>query len=203
VPGCSNIQQTAAFFGSHAAYYRLLLADMIKESRFLYLDTDTVSQVDVAPLFSINMQSHAMGFVVDGKVKSALEKNFFLTLGMKDEDPMFNSGVMLVDVHEWHRQSCFARVMEFCAANPDYLMAADQTALNALFSKNCFHLDPIFNIKLSTIAKRENPDVGIFHFVGNPKPWDLFGSAVHPYYTLWEDSIQKPHLVRLVSPFSN
>lgn len=194
IPNASTFSRLRPFFGGHAAYYRLLLPDMIQESRFLYLDTDTVTKIDVAPLFSIDMEGHAMGFVVDGRVKSVLESRFFLSLGMKEDDPMFNSGVMLVDVQQWHRENCFARIMQFCTEHANDLMTADQTALNALFAQDCFHLNPIFNIKLSAVVKEGNPKTGIFHFVGNPKPWDLFGSMLHPYYALWDSAVQKTAL---------
>lgn len=180
------------FHGSLAAYYRLLLPALIAEERFLYLDLDTVTALDVSPLFSVDMQGYALGFVATGRVEMALEKPFFLSVGMVPSDPCFNSGVMLVDTKEWEKQECFRRVIEFCHAHPNDLLAADQTALNVLFAKDCFHLDSKYNVQLSTIYKNRDIELGgINHFVGSPKPWDLFGDMFHPYASFWK-SFLKP-----------
>jgi lipopolysaccharide biosynthesis glycosyltransferase len=128
-----------------------------------------------------------MGFVVQSVMGRALEKKFFLELGNEKDDPAFNSGVMLVDSKQWKAQQCTPRLMEFCRTYPDALLAADQTALNALFSKSCFHLDERLNVRLSTIVWDDLPAEGIYHFVGSPKPWDIFGNLFHPYARTWNE----------------
>jgi lipopolysaccharide biosynthesis glycosyltransferase len=175
------------FYGTHTPYYRLLLPDLIPDDRFLYLDTDTVTATDLSGLATIDMQGYAMGFVVQSKMGRALEEKFFLELGNEKDDPAFNSGVMLVDSKQWKAQQCSPRLMEFCRKYPDALLAADQTALNALFSKSCFHLDERLNVRLSTIVWDDLPAEGIYHFVGSPKPWDIFGNLFHPYARIWNE----------------
>jgi lipopolysaccharide biosynthesis glycosyltransferase len=175
------------FYGTYTAYYRLVLPDLIPDDRFLYLDTDTVTGTDLSRLATIDMQGYAMGFVVQAKMGTALERKFFLELGNGKDDPAFNSGVMLVDSKKWKAQQCFPRLMEFCRKYPDALLAADQTALNALFSRSCFRLDPLFNVRLSTIVRDDLPAEGIYHFVGSPKPWDIFGNLFHPYSRMWNE----------------
>jgi lipopolysaccharide biosynthesis glycosyltransferase len=174
-------------YGTYATYYRLLLPDFIPDDRFLYLDTDTVTATDLSGLATIDMQGYAMGFVVQSVMGRALERKFFLELGNEKDDPAFNSGVMLVDSKRWKAQQCSTRLMEFCRKYPDALLAADQTALNALFSKSCFHLDERLNVRLSTIVWDDLPAEGIYHFVGSPKPWDIFGNLFHPYARIWNE----------------
>ena len=173
------------FFGSYTAYYRLVLPDLIPGDRFLYLDSDTVTGIDLSRLAEIDMQGCAMGFVVHGRMGTALEWNFFFELGNGKDDPAFNSGVMLVDSKQWKAQRCFPRIMEFCGKYPNALLSADQTALNALFAKSCFRLDPLFNVRLSTIVRDDLPAEGVYHFMGSPKPWDIFGNLFHPYSRIW------------------
>jgi lipopolysaccharide biosynthesis glycosyltransferase len=175
------------FYGTYATYYRLLLPDFIPHDRFLYLDTDTVTATDLSGLATIDMQGYPMGFVVQSVMGRALENKFFLELGNEKDDPAFNSGVMLVDSKQWKAQQCTPRLMEFCRKYPDALLAADQTALNALFSKSCFHLDERLNVRLSTIVWDDLPAEGIYHFVGSPKPWDIFGNLFHPYARTWNE----------------
>jgi len=188
-PDTSVFRNLRPFHGSYAAYYRLLLPDFIAEERFLYIDTDTVTTIDVSPLFQLDMNGYPVGFVGGGTVKWALEKAFFISLGAKEEDPSFNSGVMLLDVGQWKSQNCFARLMEFCNAHPDKLIAADQTALNVLFAKHCYFLAPEYNLSLSPDRQRTALQNGIYHFVGSPKPWDLFGELFHPYHYIWSEAL--------------
>jgi lipopolysaccharide biosynthesis glycosyltransferase len=175
------------FFGTYTTYYRFLLPNLIPDDRFLYLDTDTVTATDLSRLATIDMQGYAMGFVVQAKMGTALEKKFFLALGNAKDDPAFNAGVMLVDSKQWKAQQCTQRLLEFCRKFPNELLAGDQTALNALFSKSCFHLDDVFNVRLSPDGRDDLPAEGIYHFVGSPKPWDIFGNLVHPSSRLWSE----------------
>ena len=179
------------FHGSYSAYFRLLLPGLINDDRFLYLDTDTITTIDVSPLFEVDMHGRALGFVNTGKVKHSLERNFFLSQGASLEDPSFNSGVILFNRSEWLKQDCFSRLLDFCRAHPDDLLAADQTALNVLFARDCHHLDPPFNVPLSTVFREKIPEQGVYHFVGSPKPWDLFGEWIHPYGDLWKHAIEQ------------
>jgi lipopolysaccharide biosynthesis glycosyltransferase len=176
------------FHGTYTTYYRFLLPDFVAEERFLYLDTDTVTTLDISPLFDRNMGGYPLGFVVDGTVKHALEHKFFMEQGAAPDDPAFNAGVALFDAREWREQNCFSRIMDFCNAHPDRLLSADQTALNVLFAKHCHRLDPAFNVKLSTVVRTPVQEQGIYHFVGSPKPWDILGEFIHPYSSIWSEA---------------
>lgn len=187
-PNTSVFRKLRSFHGSHACYYRFLLPDFVAEQRFLYLDTDTVTKVDISPLFQLEMNGYAVGFVVDGEVKWALEKEFYLSQGAKGDDPAFNSGVILFDVEQWKAQNCFSRLMELCSAHGDRMAPGDQTALNVLFAKHCYRLSPEFNVKLSAHHRTPVPESGIYHFVGSPKPWDVFGEFFHSYAYIWNEA---------------
>jgi lipopolysaccharide biosynthesis glycosyltransferase len=133
-----------------------------------------------------------MGFVVDGIASMALESQFFLSLGKAPEAPAFNSGTMLFNLPEWRRQSCSTRIFAFCREHSAQLMTADQTALNALFADDCFHLDPRYNVKVrGTTDPGKIPVNGVFHFVGSPKPWDIGGRRLLPHAESWFDDLHK------------
>jgi lipopolysaccharide biosynthesis glycosyltransferase len=191
----SQFQGFHTLLGSHAPYHRLLLPDLIDEPRFLYLDSDTLTLIDVSPLFAMDMGSYAAGFVVDGTVKYALESRFFQSLGKDPDGPAFNSGVILMQREQWIQQDCWPRIRAFCERYSDQLLAADQTALNALMAENCFHLPPQFNTKLFPKRSTRIGDTpGIFHFVGSPKPWDMLGRATLPYSVQWFDELDRTPL---------
>lgn len=188
LPNTGVFRKLRPFHGSHAAYYRLLLPSFAAEKRFLYLDTDTVTKVDVSPLFQLDMDGYPLGFVVEGSVKYDLQHEFLISQGAKEDDPVLNSGVILFDVEQWKAQHCFSRLMDFCNAHPASLLAADQTAFNVLFVKHCYHLALEFNVKLYAHGGKPVPDNGIYHFVGSPKPWDLFGEFFHSYAYIWNEA---------------
>lgn len=184
-----------SLLGSHAPYHRLLLPDLIDEPRFLYIDSDTLALIDVSPLFAMDMGSFPAGFVVDGKVKHVLEHRFFLSPGKAPEGPAFNSGVILMQRQEWMAQDCWPRIKAFCERYSDQLLAADQTALNAILAEDCFHLPPEFNVKLfPKRSSRIDEKPGIYHFVGSPKPWDLLGRTMLRHSTPWFNELERTPL---------
>jgi lipopolysaccharide biosynthesis glycosyltransferase len=184
-----------ALLGNYATYYRLLLPDLIDEPDFLYVDSDTLVLIDVAPLFAADMGPYAAGFVVDGHVKHILENKFFISLGRDPDGPAFNAGVMLVQRSQWKEQDLWNRVKAFCEQYSDKLLTADQTVLNALLAENCYHLPPQYNIKV--YPKRSTPtrrDPGLYHFVGAPKPWDLMGRTMLPCGAPWFEELARTPL---------
>lgn len=181
--------------GSSTPYHRLILPDVVHEKRLLYLDSDMLVRTDVSPLFTVDMKSHAMGFVVDSTVEFALERQFFVSLGMSPQDPAFNSGTMLFDLPEWQRQNCSRQIFDFCRMYSNQLVSADQTALNALFAHNCCRLDGRYNVKIYPgMEPGPIPIESILHYVGSPKPWDLGGRLVLPYAKPWWSELRKCYL---------
>jgi len=196
----SLFQGLRPLHGSFVPYYRLLLPDLVEEKRLLYLDSDTLPMVDVAPLFSLDLAGKASGFVVDGIVRTSLENGFFLSQGMRPDGPVFNSGVMLFDVEAWHRQQCRQRCMEFCGRHHDKLQTADQTALNVLFSEDTYHLPLRYNVKLYPLTPVEGvPQDALYHFVGSPKPWDIGGAFLVSGYSLWHQAATQTDIS--ISPY--
>jgi lipopolysaccharide biosynthesis glycosyltransferase len=181
--------------GNHTPYHRLLLPDMIEEPVFLYVDADTLTLLDVAPLFELDMGPCATGFVVSGTVDFSLDRDFFLSLGMSRDRPVFNSGVMLVQREEWKKQKCWERIKAFCQKYSDKLCAADQTVLNALFAEECYRLPPEFNVGVRPVRQAKvGRAPGLYHFVGSPKPWDFLGRHLLPASQSWFDELERTPL---------
>lgn len=191
-PDASRFRGFRPLHGNLTPYHRLILPELVQEARLLYLDSDTQVRTDVSPLFTLEMGSKAMGFVVDGTVEFSFESPFFSSLGASPDDPSFNSGAMLFNLPEWNRQNCSRRIFDFCRRHSDQLLTADQTALNALYGKDCIHLENRFNIKIyPAVEIRRMPDDGIIHYVGSPKPWDIGGKLFLPYTKPWWDDLRR------------
>lgn len=178
------------FHGNMTCYYRFAFPELIEADRFLYIDADTVTRTDITTITEIPMQSYALGAVATGTVSQAKERKFFKKLGLPDSTPEFNSGVLLVDVQEWRRQKRSSEIFEFCRRYPNEL-AGDQTALVGVFAGNFLQLPACFNIPLYADTPLKKNEDGICHFVGSPKPWDLFGNVMHLAYSVYREDLEE------------
>jgi len=175
--------------GSWAAYYRLAVPQALHAERFLYVDADTLCDVDVSGLNALDLRQAPAGLVPEAPLAGAVDRFVAEQLGNSPVQPYFNSGVMLVNVAEWRRQRVTERAMEYIATHrPPF---HDQSALNVVLHGNAMELDERFNCianmrKNWPALRQPRGQTGrLVHFVDYPKPWSLFGEFVHPQYRLW------------------
>jgi len=184
--------------GSCAAYYRLVVPLALDVERFFYLDADTLCDVDVSELNSLDLHGAPAAFVPEAPLAGAVDRFVAEQLGNSATQPYYNSGVMLVDVAAWRQQRVTERALEYISAQrPPF---HDQSALNAVLCGNAVTLEERFNC-IANMRKHWpalRQPVGtinrIVHFVDYPKPWDLFGEFVNPHYRLWRAALEKTAL---------
>jgi lipopolysaccharide biosynthesis glycosyltransferase len=175
-----------ALHGSRIVYHRLLLPELVSESRLLYLDSDILVDTDVSPLFEIDMGQAPIGAVIGGTLQWALDSEFLYSIGMKPTDPVFNSGMILFNLPEWRRQECTKKVFTFGREHSSHLVVVDQTLLNGLFANICCHLERKFNfVAMPETDPSTIPAEAVVHYVGSPKPWDIAGHYIHRYAAPW------------------
>jgi lipopolysaccharide biosynthesis glycosyltransferase len=163
-----------------ATYYRLLMSEVLPPSvhRILYLDCDIMLRGDLANLWCLPL-SNAI-------VAAAPDPDFTHNhvLGLPDDAPYFNAGVLLVDLARWRSEAIGQNALAFAAAHPDRLTYNDQCALNWVLRGRWRVLDPAWNLQtsaLSRVVKGEiqyfNPipssatDARIVHFNAPGRPW--------------------------------
>lgn len=179
------------FYGSHIPYHRLLLPELIDEERFLYLDSDTQVQIDISPLFSLEMGGKPVGFVASGVASKGTVSRFYMSMGLDPQCPIFNSGVMLVNLPEWRRRNCSEAIFDICRKYSNELRTGDETALNIVFAREFYHLDPCYNVRLTRATEPGTvPPSGLFHFLESPRPWDLGGRLLLPHARMWFDELR-------------
>jgi lipopolysaccharide biosynthesis glycosyltransferase len=181
--------------GSWATYYRLAVPQVIEADRFLYVDADTLCDVDVSELNKLDMGKSPAGLVPEAPLASAADQFVAQELGNSPTAPYFNAGVILVNIAEWRRQRVTERAMEFIAARrPPF---HDQSALNVLLHGQAIQLDARFNCianmrKNWPALRQPGGRTGrLIHFLDYPKPWDFFGEVVHPQYRLWRATLNR------------
>lgn len=160
--------------GDRFTYVRLLLPELLEESRVLYLDCDLVVGVDAGALARQPLDGFALGASGIGEFRWSNDGALCRALGLEIEAPYFNAGVLLLDLDAWRRDGLTSRCLEFARQHAPRLATADQTVLNFIFYRKFKALQPEFNEPLypDTPAVPANSDhQRIFHFVGTPKPW--------------------------------
>ena len=116
-----------------------------------------------------------------------IDKDLFINdLKWSVEQGYFNAGVLLFNLKKWRESNMEAKWKDLAEKYPEQLISHDQTLLNALCEGNFAHLSPVFNNPwYPDSEKPEDADNSIIHFVGSPKPWDLFARNIHKGNKTW------------------
>lgn len=184
---------------SKAAYLRLKIPELLPESvkKTIYLDADLLVKSDISELFDMDMGGKPIAAVPDLGImasrKSMAEKAE--TLGIKADDPYFNSGVMIMDLDKWRNENYTEKILNL--AKSHNFRHHDQDALNKFFY-NDWHalplefnvIPPIFELSLKVLFGRYRKDAvkalrnaKIVHYAGGHKPWHYKKTAnFNDYY---------------------
>jgi lipopolysaccharide biosynthesis glycosyltransferase len=181
--------------GSWATYYRLAVPQVLDVERFLYVDADTLCEMDVSDLFALDLGQAPAALVAEASLSLAVDRFVAMQLGNSASEPYFNAGVILVNVAEWRRQRVTERAMEYIAAHhPPF---HDQSALNVVLHGSAVSLDEryncIANMRKHWPALRPGGGLSgrLIHFLEYPKPWDWLAELVHPQYALWRSVLDR------------
>ena len=153
-------QLPAKDYKSLDAYSRLFAPRMIDEgvSRLVYLDIDTIVRVDLQNLINIDLHGNTIGAVRDLEYE----------LG-EGKTPLFNSGVMVIDVKRWRERKIEEQVLlEIRHSQGGIVPLADQDDLNEILHSDWHQLPPSWNVMSGNIYKGEinYKEAKILHFTG-------------------------------------
>ena len=197
--------EVKAFISGHvnrAAYLRLLIPELVPQSlqRVIYLDTDLVVLDDIQELWDMDLGGKPLGAVPDLGIlaSSRMRRQKEETLGIKEGELYFNSGVLLMDLAVWRKENYGPQVMD-CVENGNF-RHHDQDSLNKVFRKNWQLLPlrwnvipPVFTLPVKVLKRSrwrnlalealERP--AVFHWAGRYKPWEFApkGQFNEKYYT--------------------
>ena len=157
-----------------AALYRLELPRLLPDCRrTIYLDADTIVEHDLRELWD-EADGGAPLWARQDWMFPVMSHPFLRGrcngLGMRPDDPYFNSGVLVLDLDEWRVGQHGQRVIDFLRANSAHCPWLDQDALNAVFRGRWKPLGPRWNRYPREVEQLEPS--GIIHYVGaDGKPW--------------------------------
>lgn len=161
------------------AWYRSFLPNLRPQlDRILYLDCDTLVVDSLRPLW----ETPLAGLLV-AAVRNVIEPKLATrhhALGIPEDQPYFNSGVLLMNLELMRHENCTARIVQHARRHGSELIWADQDSLNYVLGARCHYLHPRWNCQNS-----------LFFW---PEARETFGAAVV------DEAVQRPAILHFEGP---
>ena len=193
-----------------ATAYNVLAPEYLlqKESRAIYMDADMVVMEDLTDLWELPLTT-AVGAVLDAHIVWMSSPSMWRPWREEKVDPMtpyLNTGLMLIDLDRWRRESLTGRTLEYLEKYT--LPCVDQDALNFALNGAFDQLHPRYNsmpyhlLKMFRYVDAVDPDQRIGEAITNPavvhfhrsffgKPWTYF--STHPGTKMWRTLASDVH----------
>ena len=166
--------------------------------KFIYLDCDMIILADVARLHDETTQGTTLYAVRDlGSPWASSGDGIYnhQELNIPADAPMFNAGVLVVDLKRWREENVATQVIDYAIRHAGKSFN-DQTALNVAVYGNWTRLDPRWNQCHEGLLFENSRALGISHD-------DWLRSCEHPYIMHfsgltkpWQGRDWKPRYVR-------
>ncbi|MBP5094274.1 MAG: glycosyltransferase family 8 protein [Abditibacteriota bacterium] len=183
-------------------YARFFIPDLLPAElgKALYLDTDIIARHDISELWNTDISDYPIAAVEDPYIKK-----YYARFNIPVGTPLFNSGVMLMNLRMWRKTNLGKRCFDYCRKTAN----VDQIGLNKIICGNWRPLDIKWNVlngyfslsyykipdtKKVKCPRAEMKDPYIFHATGRVKPseYRYVYSFAEDYYgylkmTEWRD----------------
>ena len=155
---------------SQSNYYRLAIGKFIKNGQVLYLDSDTLVLNNLEKLFQKNLGDNVVAAVPDP---------------IDSSGSYFNSGVLLINTHQWNSLDVFEKTMELAVNTNNQWV--DQDCLNSVLRKRWLVLENEYNLQTLHLEGINNhltdhQQPFIIHFTGSLKPWNFRSNSPYKKY---------------------
>ena len=173
-------------------YHRLAVAEVVPEEidRVVWLDMDVLVLRCISELWEIELNGKPVAAVQDMAipwVSSPLGLGEFEGLGLDQDTPYFNSGLMVLEMKPWREEEMAARLMHYLRVNANRIFHFEQHAFNVVYAGLWCALDPRWNVIASLAGRRYfrskhlsgelrqmvSRSPWILHFAGAFKPWRI------------------------------
>jgi lipopolysaccharide biosynthesis glycosyltransferase len=159
---------------SRAAYGRLFMAEVLPPDVewVVYIDCDVICVANLTELFEEGTRTSIIGAVRDVWIEKDIEHK--QSIGLRADDPYFNSGVLLVNVQEWRQRDVARPILEFLGQGRRWRYV-DQDGINHVLKGEISELPRKWNVLATSPEPAEIPDLlkhaGNIHFCAGLKPW--------------------------------
>jgi len=167
------------FYPSKLTYARLLLPDLLKAERVLYLDSDILCLKPLLPLLETDLAGAALGAVVEKRMPTlAADPPVGSPISCDLRQPYFNAGLLLLDLGKARQSGLFKEAARILASYPKSCKVYDQSALNYSVDGAFLQLDPSWNVQnhyddfrpCAALQQLKRKALNV-HFVTRSKPW--------------------------------
>lgn len=171
---------------SLGAYARLVIHKILPEyvTKVLYIDCDTLVTGSLYALFNTDMEQCTVAAVLDKLLPCGVKES----LGISEDKPYINSGVLLIDLIKWRDKKVGENCIKFLRENAEANNIPDQNAINYVLKGD---------IKL--ISLRYNVD-GLMAYMPYADVKRLFTQNVEGFYPAedYEESRKNPVIVHFI-----
>ena len=166
-------------------YYRIFAAFLLPEDldRILYLDADTVVINSLTELYHTPFEGNS--FLACTHIRKTLSTINRLRLGIKDDRPYINSGVMLMNLVALRENQKIEDITDYVEKYKNVLTLPDQDIITALYGDKVGLLDTMRYNLSDRILSFYNADLShekidldwvrenavVIHYCGKNKPW--------------------------------
>jgi len=167
-------------------YYRIMAASILPRNidKILYLDPDIIVIKPLDELYGADIENHY--FAACSHTKKFLTAVNCIRLGIDENCPYINSGVMLMNLKLLRKKQNKQEIIDFIKAKGDSFVLPDQDIITALYGKRTLILDTMkYNLSDRLISfnnaspLKEKIDIQwvrknavIIHYYGKNKPWN-------------------------------
>lgn len=127
---------------SISAYARLLIASLLPEDvdKVLYFDCDTIVNNSIEELWKMEL-----GDCYFAAVQDTVDSNTKISIGLKETDRYFNSGILLINLSYWRETDIEKEFFKYISLKNGKVVHHDQGILNAVCSKHILQLPLRYN----------------------------------------------------------
>ncbi|MCG8158487.1 lipopolysaccharide 3-alpha-galactosyltransferase [Brenneria goodwinii] len=170
---------------SYAIYFRFIAIDYFYNqlNKIVYLDSDIVCNGSLQQLATLDIDNYIVAAVTEGE-SAWWEKSARRLETPAIKDGYFNSGFLLINVDNWHRNDITKKTM-LMLTDKDIagkISYPDQDILNILLPGHILFLDKKYNTQFSinyelkcksgeTYPHPINNSTIFIHYIGPTKPW--------------------------------
>lgn len=128
--------------GSISSFSRLFLGSVLPESisKVLYLDSDIIVMNSLDTIFNMDFK----GKILYG-VNDTFNKEYKKVLSIPKDKPMFNAGVMFIDLDLWRNNKVEERLLQVIQKFNGNILQGDLGVLNAVLYNSYGVLPPEYN----------------------------------------------------------
>jgi lipopolysaccharide biosynthesis glycosyltransferase len=180
------------------AMARILLPVLIPDvDKILYLDSDILVNVDIAPLYFTKLDKDKYAAMTMNIVPNNVVTLYDFKNGY------YNSGMILMDAKKWRENNISEKMVNYLQKHLSQFifegvrdgkkyLYPDQDLINLILDGKIQEADKKWNFQLLPRIRAYNKKIdGIIHYIGPDKPWGYSDINFYPfkqYYQAWTGS---------------